>query len=67
MSFCQDKTFLVDGVLQITSNLEENIKEVEQGNVVSLCLSTARSFGRFGTSKKHCKSTFSSFSSPNIW
>ena len=36
MSFCLDKTPLVDGVLQITSDLEDVIKEVEQGKVVSM-------------------------------
>ena len=36
MSFCLKKTYLVDDVLQITSDLEEDIKEVEQGNVVSM-------------------------------
>ena len=36
MSFFLDKTYLVNGVLQITSDLEEDIKEAEQGNVVSM-------------------------------
>ena len=36
MSFCLDKTYLVNDVLQITSDLEEDIKDAEQGNVVSM-------------------------------